>query len=85
MTSGLNASRSEDQNPERRGRQPRWSESGRNRCGDHARRRRRLRRRAFTVYFILIFIRVLLSWIPRMPYYRGCAQRDFIHQVVDPF
>ena len=21
----------------------------------------------FTVYFILIFIRILLSWIPRMP------------------
>ena len=26
----------------------------------------------FLVYFILIFIRVLLSWIPRMPYYPGC-------------
>ena len=23
----------------------------------------------FLVYFILIFIRILLSWIPRMPYY----------------
>ena len=23
----------------------------------------------FLVYFILIFIRILLSWVPRMPYY----------------
>jgi len=27
----------------------------------------------FTVYFILIFIRVLLSWIPRCRTTRGCA------------
>lgn len=40
----------------------------------------------FLVYFILIFIRILLSWVPRMPYYPWLrATVDFIHQVVDPF
>jgi len=40
----------------------------------------------FLVYFILIFIRVLLSWIPRMPYYPWLrATVDFVHQVVDPY
>lgn len=40
----------------------------------------------FTVYIILIFIRVLLSWIPRMPYYRWLsAFVDFVHQVTDPY
>ena len=40
----------------------------------------------FLVYFILIFIRILLSWIPRMPYYPWLrAVVDFVHQVVDPY
>jgi YggT family protein len=40
----------------------------------------------FLVYLILIFIRILLSWIPRMPYYPWLrATVDFIHQVVDPY
>ena len=40
----------------------------------------------FLVYFILIFIRILLSWIPRLPYYPWLrASVDFIHQVVDPY
>jgi YggT family protein len=40
----------------------------------------------FLVYIILIFIRVLLSWIPRMPYNRWLsAAVDFIHQVTDPY
>jgi YggT family protein len=40
----------------------------------------------FLVYFILIFIRILLSWVPRMPYYPWLrATVDFIHQVVDPY
>jgi YggT family protein len=40
----------------------------------------------FLVYFILIFIRILLSWIPRLPYYPWLrATVDFIHQVVDPY
>jgi YggT family protein len=40
----------------------------------------------FIVYFILIFIRILLSWIPRMPYHpvlRGVV--DFVHQTTDPY
>jgi YggT family protein len=40
----------------------------------------------FVVYFILIFIRILLSWVPRMPYYPWLrATIEFIHQVVDPY
>jgi YggT family protein len=40
----------------------------------------------FIVYIILIFIRVLLSWIPRMPYNRWLAASvDFVHQVTDPY
>jgi YggT family protein len=40
----------------------------------------------FLVYIILIFIRVLLSWIPRMPYNPTLrAVVDFIHQVTDPY
>ena len=40
----------------------------------------------FLVYIILIFIRVLLSWIPRMPYNRFLsAAVDFVHQVTDPY
>jgi YggT family protein len=40
----------------------------------------------FIVYFILIFIRILLSWIPRMPYYRWLsASVDFVHQTTDPY
>ena len=33
----------------------------------------------FIVYFILIFIRVLLSWIPRMPYYPLAARDRRLH------
>lgn len=40
----------------------------------------------FLVFIILIFIRVLLSWIPRMPYNRWLAASvDFVHQVTDPY
>jgi YggT family protein len=40
----------------------------------------------FLVYLILIFIRVLLSWIPRMPYNPYLrAVVDFIHQVTAPY
>jgi YggT family protein len=40
----------------------------------------------FFVYFVLIFIRVLMSWIPRMPYnvYLRAAVR-FIEETVDPY
>src|SRR5689334_13220014 len=40
----------------------------------------------FTVYIILVFIRVLISWIPRMPYNRVLsAVVDFVHQTTDPY
>ncbi|CAN5433939.1 hypothetical protein BH20ACT15_BH20ACT15_00940 [soil metagenome] len=40
----------------------------------------------FLVYIILIFGRVLLSWIPRMPYNRILsAVVTFVHQVTDPY
>lgn len=40
----------------------------------------------FLVYIILILIRVLISWIPRMPYnpiLRGVL--DFVSQTTDPY
>jgi YggT family protein len=40
----------------------------------------------FLVYLILIFARILLSWIPRLPHNRYLrAVVDFIHQVTDPY
>ena len=40
----------------------------------------------FLVYLILIFIRVLLSWIPRMPYNRYLrAAVDFVEEVTNPY
>jgi YggT family protein len=40
----------------------------------------------FLVYLILIFIRVLMSWIPRMPYNRYLqAAVGFVEQVTDPY
>jgi YggT family protein len=40
----------------------------------------------FTVYLILIFIRILLTWIPRMPYNRALnAVVKFVHDVTDPY
>jgi YggT family protein len=40
----------------------------------------------FLVYLILIFIRILLSWIPRIPYNPALmAVVDFVHQVTDPY
>jgi YggT family protein len=38
------------------------------------------------VYVVLIFIRVLLSWLPRVPYSRPLnAVLTFVHDVVDPY
>lgn len=38
------------------------------------------------VYFILIFVRVLLSWVPRLPYNRYLrAAVGFVEDVVDPY
>ena len=40
----------------------------------------------FLVYLILIFIRVLLTWIPRMPYNRWLnAGVKFVSDVTDPY
>ena len=40
----------------------------------------------FIVYFILLFIRILMSWIPRMPYNPALrAVVGFIEEVTDPY
>jgi YggT family protein len=40
----------------------------------------------FIVYIILIFIRVLLSFVPRMPYNLTLkAVVDFVHETTDPY
>jgi YggT family protein len=40
----------------------------------------------FLVYIILILIRVLLSWIPRMPYNPTLrAIVDFVHETTSPY
>jgi YggT family protein len=40
----------------------------------------------FLVYIILILIRVLMSWIPRMPYNPALrAVLDFVLQTTDPY
>jgi YggT family protein len=40
----------------------------------------------FLVYLVLIIIRVLLTWIPRMPYNRALrASVGFIEEVTDPY
>jgi YggT family protein len=38
------------------------------------------------VYIILLFVRILLSWIPRIPYNPTLsAIIKFIHEVTDPY
>ena len=40
----------------------------------------------FLVFLVLIFIRILLSWIPRLPYNRYLmAVVGFVHEVTDPY
>ncbi|MGE5233618.1 MAG: YggT family protein [Acidobacteriota bacterium] len=40
----------------------------------------------FLVYIILILIRVLMSWVPRMPYNPALrAVLDFVSQTTDPY
>lgn len=40
----------------------------------------------FVVYLILIFIRILLSWVPRLPYNPALqAVVGFVHDVTDPY
>jgi YggT family protein len=38
------------------------------------------------VYIVLIFIRILMSWVPRMPYNRWLdAVLSFVREVTDPY
>jgi YggT family protein len=38
------------------------------------------------VYIVLIFIRILMSWVPRVPYYRWLdAVLNFVREVTDPY
>jgi YggT family protein len=38
------------------------------------------------VYFVLIFARILMSWVPRLPYYRWLdLVLTFIRDVTDPY
>jgi YggT family protein len=38
------------------------------------------------VYLVLIFIRIIMSWIPRMPYNRALnAVLTFVSDVTDPY
>ncbi len=40
----------------------------------------------FLVYIILIFLNILISWIPRMPYNRALrAMLDFVTETTDPY
>ena len=40
----------------------------------------------FLVYIILIFLNVLISWVPRMPYNRPLrASLDFVKETTDPY
>jgi YggT family protein len=40
----------------------------------------------FTVYIILIFVNILISWIPRMPYNRALrAFLDFVTETTNPY
>ena len=38
------------------------------------------------VYIVLIFVRILMSWVPRVPYYRWLdAILSFVREVTDPY
>jgi YggT family protein len=40
----------------------------------------------FLVYIVLIFLNILISWIPRMPYYRWLrAALDFVTETTNPY
>lgn len=40
----------------------------------------------FTVYIVLIFLRILLSWVPRVPDNRALrAVVQFVHDTTDPY
>lgn len=40
----------------------------------------------FLVYIVLIFLNILVSWVPRMPYNRPLrATLDFVKRTTDPY
>jgi YggT family protein len=40
----------------------------------------------FLVYFVLIFIRIIISWLPRIPYNRALdVVLTFVRDVTDPY
>jgi YggT family protein len=40
----------------------------------------------FLVYFVLIFIRIIISWLPRIPYNRALDMvLTFVRDVTDPY
>jgi YggT family protein len=40
----------------------------------------------FLVYIVLIFLNILISWIPRMPYYRWLrVVLDFVTETTNPY
>lgn len=40
----------------------------------------------FLVYIVLIFLNILISWVPRMPYNRALrATLDFVKETTDPY
>ncbi|HVC06775.1 MAG TPA: YggT family protein [Solirubrobacterales bacterium] len=40
----------------------------------------------FTVYIVLIFINILISWLPRVPYNRALrAVLDFVSETTNPY
>lgn len=40
----------------------------------------------FTVYIILIFVNILISWVPRVPYNRALrAVLDFVTETTNPY
>lgn len=40
----------------------------------------------FTVYIVLIFVNILISWLPRVPYNRALrAALDFVGETTNPY
>jgi YggT family protein len=40
----------------------------------------------FTVYIVLIFVNILISWLPRIPYNRALrAALDFVGETTNPY
>ena len=45
-----------------------------------------LAQNVFLVYFVILLLNVLLTWIPRIPYNRWLnAALSFIHETADPY